>query len=131
MQATNVNQFLDDPLFGCSDTVQQVISIQVLVEKLLSFLQLMRTTPKGDKIFEMIEKEKKRIGINHREYVINEMLYEVRLGTLGDNRITSEAFENVLINRWFKIVYKRDGEDKALNFVVQLKKNRANRKRIW
>lgn len=127
MRPINVNTIMDDPLAGCNENIHNIVGISTLVNRLNTMLQLIRGDARAAVIRSSIEKEIKTIGINDREYLINELQYEVRIGTLGPNRITSEEFENVLINRWFKIVHKRDGEDVALRFVNMLKGNREKR----
>jgi hypothetical protein len=119
---------MNDPLAGCSDIVKETAGYATLLNKLLTHLSIIRGGNNSDIIADKIRNEMFDIGTDPKEYQVNELQYEIRLGTIGDNRITSEGFENVLINRWFKIVYKRDGEDTGLRFVNMLKGNREKRK---
>lgn len=119
------NSVTDDPLAGCSPIVQEegngTTMLRGLLLRLRLFLDEKRSTIIGDQVIA----EAQLVAINRWEYVINEVLYELR----RCQKEYAEAFETVVLNNWTKDLLQRHAEDVVWAFFKQVKRNREGRQR--
>ncbi|MEO6610738.1 MAG: hypothetical protein ABIT05_01355 [Chitinophagaceae bacterium] len=73
---------------------------------------------------EQLRKESNKIGFDKKQYIINELLRELRKA-IGDH---NEAFEMILLKNWTTKIISQYGEDRGLAFYNQVILNRELRR---
>lgn len=125
MEPIPIQGFLDDPLAGCKPIMLEQGNGTNMLRGLLLRLRIFHTEKKATAIGDQLVAEAPGTGINHFEYCINEVLYEIRRST----KEFSEQYETVVLNNWTKDLLKRLPEDVVLPFFVKVRENRKNRRR--
>lgn len=118
-----IPDLLDDPLLGCDDLLAiQSNAINVYHSALLR-LRLFYPGDKAKDLAERIADEAPETQLRTMEYVINEVLYEIRRAQQTFNPV----FEELVLKNWTSKVLKQYGEDIALPFIIRLKAAREAR----
>lgn len=125
MSVYSIQSVIDDPLAGCLPLVQEESNGTNLLRSLLLRLRLFLDETKSVQLSDQVIAEAQLVQINRWEYVINEVLYELRYC----GRQYNEMFETVVLNNWVKDLLKRWPEDTVLEFIMIVKSNRVCRKR--
>lgn len=128
-QYTNANTVAETDLAGCLSVAQDINNFELLADGLVSRIALWKKRKKAWEIYEVVTLEAVHVSVPPFEYVINELQFEWRVAKAwGIEKIDQEK-EKALLERWARHVARKKGEDAALDFISQLKKNRAERKR--
>lgn len=125
MSVYSIQSVIDDPLAGCLPLVQEESNGTNLLRSLLLRLRLFLDETKSVQLSDQVIAEAQLVTINRWEYVINEVLYELR----HCGRQYNEMFETVVLNNWVKDLLNRWPEDTVYLFLRQVKKNREARRR--
>lgn len=125
MDAININEIISKPLAGCLPFTKQPGSYATVIDSLFMRLRIIHGKRVSTYILDQINLEGEKIIIFKKEYVINELQYEIRI--CQNN--TVESMESELIDQWAKSLLEDFREDRVLDFIIQLKQARARRKR--
>lgn len=122
-----LNSLIDDPLAGCQPFLREPNAGTSMLRMLLMRLRIFYNEKASTAIGDQIIAESEKVKINKYEYIINEVLYEIRQCRKG----FGEMYETVVINDWSKSLMKKKEIDTVLDFISEVKKNRASRKRNY
>ena len=125
MSPKPIRDFLDDPLLGCDENVLIPSNTYNVYHSVLLRLRLFHPGERARELADRIADECEATGLEPGEYLINEILYEMRRA----QRTFNPAFEEVVLKNWTKLVLKKYGEDVGLSFYTRLKEVRESRKR--
>lgn len=125
MFAIPLQSIIDDPLAGCSPVMQQDGNGTNMLRGLLLRLRLYYSEEMANELTNQVIKECKLVSVPRWEYVINEILFEIRY----KSSVYSAAYETAVLNDWTKDLMTRYPEDVVYNFFWQVKGNRDRRKR--
>lgn len=126
MDAININELINAPLAGCLPFTKSPGAYTTLIDGLFIRLAIIHGKRVSTYILDQINIEGEKIIIFKKEYVINELLYEIRIGTAGYEK---ESFETPIINQWAAKLMEQMNEDAVLEFISKLKQFRARRNR--
>lgn len=129
MEAINVNDVISHPLAGCLTFTTQPGSYTTLVDSLYLRLCVIHGKRVSTYIFDQINLEGEKIIIFKKEYVINELQYEIRHWLLKEDP-QCEYYESEIIDAWAEKLLSKLDTDAVLDFIVQLKQFRARRNRV-
>lgn len=125
----NANAIAETDLAGCLPVTQDVNNFHLLVDGLVYRIALWKKRKKAWEIYEVVTLEAADVNVPPFEYVINELQFEWRVAKVwGIDNVNKEK-ESELLERWARHVARKKGNDAALDFISQLKKNREKRSR--
>lgn len=123
MQAANANELMLDPLAGCLPIMQFPGNVENFVSSLVLRIQVCRTRKIGEELEVQIRKEAKHAGIERGEYLVNELLHELRMAMIEKN----PSFEELVLKNWTKTAIVKYGEDVGLKLFEFVRSNRQKR----
>lgn len=123
MQAINVNTLMDDPLAGSVVAEMADGPYNTFLGAVQTRLRLLTSTQFTNEITDTIFEEFRPIRKIHRDYFVNELLYEFRLAKGNQD----PAFENAVMKNWVAKIISKKGQDAGLDFLNLLKHNREKR----
>lgn len=128
MDAININDVIDKPLAGCLPFTKSAGTYTTLIDGLFIRLAIIHGKRVSTYILDQINIEGEKIIIFKKEYVINELQYEIRL---FNKSITPgyEIYESTYIDLWAEKLMDRMDENAVLDFISKLKQFRARRNR--
>lgn len=125
MKPKNISKIIDDPLLGSrlkkKDDWEGLV---MLIEPRLSFLA---GSDRSRSIVNQILTESETITIWEGEYIINELLFEIRRNTAVGIRNTGDNYEEMLFQQWCKMLLVKHSENVVLEFVSMIIENRKRR----
>lgn len=128
-QYNNANSIAETDLAGCLSVAQDIYNFELLVDGLVYRIRLWYKKDRAFQLYEVITVEAATVNVPHREYVINELQFEVRVARARGIEKVDLAKEKALLERWARHVARKKGTDTALDFISLLKKNRKMRQR--
>jgi hypothetical protein len=116
---------MDDPLAGCLPIIHYGGNAETFLGSILVRLRIFHKEAVCTQLSDMIIEESADYPGFRYEYIINEVIYEMRLARQGKD----EMYEKVILDSWIKKLMKVD-QDSVLEFVSRLGRDREKRSKF-
>jgi hypothetical protein len=123
----NANAIAETDLAGCLPVSQDINNFQLLVLGITDRIAFRYKRERAWRIYEVVTLEATGVSVPPFEYVINELQFEWRVSKAWGVENMDKVKESELLERWARHVARKKGNDAALDFINQLKKNRKKR----